>query len=300
MDSTIIVAIITGVATVIAAIISGIYAFRKTKGDKTEKPSQQIQVGENIITANGQSAQTINFYSAESQEKKPSEPAIAETKNVISEKEGHGDNTNHPFRVTLGQKHKTLREHHLELTVREMSDFYRLENTSFLESCESGKKELPRACVESLVDFFFVNKDFLDKDETNIFQTIYVFGKKLQNLLDDNFKPFFLVQAKPRNGLYAYPILYKLENGFSRVVTLNLSSFHSNGEGRYNVENIIQEMIKRKIDSYQTSVIQVSQEIWKRLENNSFYCKNPSSLGQVDYDCQDIFSEWYSRLLKSH
>jgi len=299
MDSTIIAAIISGITAIVVAIIGGIFALRKTKSNTTDKPSQKTQVGENVITAKGQSTQTVNFYNKDLQEKKPSETALIQSRDLETEIDIINDNIP-PFRVFLGKQHKLLRENYLNLTVREMADFYGFEKASILEACEAGENELPRICVDSLATFFFVNKDFLEKGGVIVFQTVYVFGKQLQDLLDDNFKPFFLVKTKPRNGLYAYPILHKIDNGFSRVVALNLSSFHSDGGGRHNVENIIRKMIKKGIDSNQTSVIQVSQEVWNKLENDTFYSKDPSSLGYIDYECQDIFSEWYSELLKNH
>jgi len=88
MDATIIVAIIAGTATIIAAVIAGIFSLRKSKNDSSDKPSQSIQAGGNIITANGSSIQTVNITTTNNpQEPKPSHlllDTIREILNVLN------------------------------------------------------------------------------------------------------------------------------------------------------------------------------------------------------------------------
>jgi hypothetical protein len=298
MDSTILAAIITGLITIITAIIGGIFALRKSKKDKNENNPNQLQSVKNIIISRNCSAQSYKIYKNDSTNESKSEIESNSKYDIDNKKHMIiGKDNSIPFSLFIGKQHRILRKNVLGLTIREMADFYGLEKASVLESYEMGTEELPRKYVELLNSFFFINTEYLDKGNSHIFKTIYVFGEQLRVLLSEGFNIFFLVKTKPREGLYTYPILHKVENRYSRVISLNLSSFHSEGGGRYNVENIIRELIKQRIDKYKVPIIQVSEPTWNTLEADTFYCKNPLSLGSSDFECQDIFDKWYSDLV---
>ncbi|MBI5351010.1 MAG: hypothetical protein HZB50_00065 [Chloroflexi bacterium] len=296
MDPTIIVALIAGGFAIIVAIITGIFTLWKNKSDKPSKSSNPIISGNNIIMGNEHTNQTVNIFESVPQ-KEISPQGIGEFKSGNLQIRKDPDITEIPYSQFLGRQHKILREKYLKLTPREMADFYQFDKASTLEAYEAGDKEFSKAHITSTVNFFFVNHEFLEKGNKPVFKTeLAIDSKSTQKLLSKNFLPFFLVEIKPQDWLYTYPIFHKSEKGFSRTISLNLCSFHYNSGSRYDIEQIIRLMIERNIGPYDAPVLKVTQEIWKSLQDEEFYCKDPYSLGHKDFDCQDILVEWYEKI----
>jgi hypothetical protein len=199
-----------------------------------------------------------------------------------------------PYRVTLGKRHRELREVYLKLTLGEMADFYELDTVTPVENYEKGEEELPRSLIKKLVDFFFVNQDFFDKKSRFVFQSFSMFNDDISNLLDQGFRPYFLCNSENRSQLETYVVFHKKEKGLSRTVVSNVpSSFMSNGGGKSNIFGVIYGMIKKHMGSRDTSVVKVDCQIWNALRSNTFYAENMCFPGQADYECEDIFENYF-------
>ena len=124
-----------------------------------------------------------------------------------------------PYRIFLGKKLRSLRNVHLRLSKKRMADFLGLETVSELEAYERGEKELPRRDIEDIEDFFFLRKEFFESVGVAPFRTLYVYDKEVGVLLDQGFRVLFLCKPKPRDGLYTFPVLWKIERDYVRVIT---------------------------------------------------------------------------------
>jgi CheY-like chemotaxis protein len=198
------------------------------------------------------------------------------------------------YGVFLGERLRTLREDYLKISGREMAGFLDLETVSELDKFETGKEELPRKCIKEIEEFFFVDRNFLETGKKPVFRSFYVFNKQILNtLFKDGFKPIFLSKPRPRDGLYAFPVLWKKERGFLRIIATNLSSFHDYGGGKFNILQIINLMLEYKIGEQEVLCVEITSDQWFKLEDGSFFCPNIHELGHIDYECQEILHLWY-------
>jgi len=90
-----------------------------------------------------------------------------ENNEVINEKEIKEPS----YAEVIGIRHKQLRENILELSKREMVEFYKLDSVTTLEKYESGETELPLNKIEQLEKFFFINKNYLELGKMPIFDS---------------------------------------------------------------------------------------------------------------------------------
>jgi len=104
-----------------------------------------------------------------------------------------------PYRVTLGKRHRVLRENYLELKPKQMTDFYKFEQVSHLEACEKGDDEFPRKIIDKLVETFFIDQNYLDEGYPPIFRRFVIDSNEINHLFDQGFMP------SPSNGLGQEP-----------------------------------------------------------------------------------------------
>jgi hypothetical protein len=202
------------------------------------------------------------------------------------------------YRITLGRRHKNLRENYLKLNPREMASFYGLETVTELEIFENGDDEFPTRMLEQTVNFFFINKKYLEEGGSQVFRRFEIYSEEPQVLIDDGFKPYFLCSLNQRHWLYAFPVLHKIENRYSRTVVADVvSSFKSSGGRELNILRIIHAMLKKGLQWHNAGVLLTNFEIWESLENGTFYSKDmfkEFGFGSADFECQDIFQEWFT------
>jgi hypothetical protein len=211
------------------------------------------------------------------------------------EKEERQFDDNRSYRVNLGLRHKNLRENYLKINPRKMADFYGFKKVSQLEKYESGKDEFPQEKLDKLIEFFFVNRGYLDEGQPYIFNEFFLYSSQPGNLLDNGFRPYFLCNPEDRENLFTYPVMFKVEDDLGRVIRGDLlSSFASRGGGKRNIVKIIEAMIKRNMDWTVANVFLVSPEIWKELQNLTFYTQDIYSIADCpDRACEDVFIQWY-------
>ena len=202
----------------------------------------------------------------------------------------------------IGNRHKQLRENILELSKRDMVEFYKLDSVTTLEKYESGEIELPLNKIEKLEKFFFIKKNFLETGNYPIFDSFYLNKKKIIDLLDEGFSPIIVCSPKNRdNFLYAYIVMFKNDNGFTRMIISNIGtpgSFRSNGGGRMNIEYLIYAMKEYKIDKYDISILKIDEQDFINIEKGEGYKKELyHGFGRFDTECADIFYKWYDEII---
>lgn len=198
----------------------------------------------------------------------------------------------------IGYNHKILREEIFKFTKREMSEFYNLQSVRELEEYENGIVELPFSLIKKLEEFFNINSEYLELSKKPIFNTFYLSSENILKLLDDGFSPIIACSPINRRDLFAYIVMYKKENNFTRIIISDTEgSFMSNGGGRMNIESLIHAMIKRNIDKYSVRIITIKENELKLINNGIFYQKDLfRCFGCADHTCQDIFNQWYSEI----
>ncbi|MEM8779700.1 MAG: hypothetical protein AAGF26_12675, partial [Cyanobacteria bacterium P01_G01_bin.49] len=228
------------------------------------------------------------------------ESVIAAT--VVHNKDDSND-LNERYQVTLGRRHKFLREKILHLNPREMSDFYGFEKVSFLEDCESGIDEFPTDSIKRLIETFFIQSQYIQEGKYTIFQKFDIISSKddCKKFLCDGFRPQFLCDPDFQNTGFVYLTFSKKEQEVWRTISSNTTgSFHSNGGGAWNIYHFIYAMLDIHYDSY-ISFVDVTTEEWKRLDDGSWY-NNKGMLGysgKANHKASDIFDEWVGIVKKS-
>lgn len=212
----------------------------------------------------------------------------------------HRSSSNDLYRSKVGRKHKWLRENILKLSLREMANFYTIEEVSKIESYESGDIELPIKLIEKLENFFFINSDVIDGKSPYIFKSFHLSQASISDLFEQGFSARIACCPYEREDLLCVIVMHKVENGFTRIVSSDLTgSFMSSGGGRMNIQYLIEELIVRNIPDHKISILKTTEDDWKKLERNCYYDAGLfHRLGAADQECINIFSQWYSETLK--
>lgn len=207
---------------------------------------------------------------------------------------------NDSYKSKVGRKHKWLRESVLKLTLREMANFYGLDEVSKIESYESGEIELPINLIDRLESFFFINSNVIDGDSPYIFNSFRLSQPSISNLFEQGFKARIACCPDDRGDLFCFIIMHKEEHTFTRIVVSDLvSSFMSSGGGRMNIQYLIEELIVRSIPDYKVSILKTTKGDWKKLEHNCYYDVGLfHRLGAADQECVNIFNSWYLETLR--
>lgn len=225
------------------------------------------------------------------------------SESIDYQKVGKGISQNEPaYRVLLGQRHKLLREKYLKINPREMADFYGYQEVATLEGYEVGNKEFPVSDINRFVETFFISRKYLENGDTPIFNNCSVCNRdQLSLLFNDGFQLLFLCHPKPREELYTYPIFYKEERNYTRLVVATQSSFSSSGGGKSNIIDIIEEMIKHRVRPNAIfSTARLAE--WEAVNRGIFYCRDIITIVAMsgDFECRDIFFEWFDEQLRIH
>jgi hypothetical protein len=214
------------------------------------------------------------------------------------------ENINEPYQVSLGRRHKILREQILQLNPREMSDFYGFEKVSFLESCEAGLDEFPTDSIRRLVETFFIQHKHIQEGKGSIFQKfdIIVSREDCLKYLSNGFTPRFLCDPNFDETGFVYLVFYKKEQEVLRMISSNtVGCLYSNGGGANNIYNFIYAMLDVRCDSY-ISFVNVKPEEWKHLDEGSWYERGIpfGSVGMANHKAIDIFSNWVKSARKNY
>ncbi len=215
---------------------------------------------------------------------------------VIVEKKEKND-----YKSLLGRRHKILREDILQLTLREMAEFYEFSVVSDLEKYEKGESELPLQSIKMVEKFFFLNPKFLELGKHPVFTGFHLSQDVISEYFNDGYTVLIACSPNERYDLLCYVVFYKEERELTRVIISNSpGSFASNGGGRLNIQYLINEMLSRNISPYDVSVLKVTEYEWKAIESKDYYDKRVfTRFGNADVECRTIFSSWYEESVVS-
>lgn len=199
------------------------------------------------------------------------------------------------YRLTLGKKHKYLREKILGYPLRDIATFYGLNTVSELEEYENGDKELPQELLSKLIDTFFINPEYFEKEKSYIFKSFAHTYRNIDKFIDEGWEIHLLCTPNEDKGLFAWPVFQKKVGNINRCAIADVySSFSSNGGGKMNIEEIINAMIRNNIPATKARICMVDQKVWDQLSNNAFYSQNLwNGMRGAHFRCQDIFIKWY-------
>lgn len=202
------------------------------------------------------------------------------------------------YKESLGKRHRYIREKILQLSLPALAALYDFKKVSFLEKCETGKKELPNTAIEKLEQFFFINSRYLLEGKEPIFQPFDIVSnrKDCRNLLEQGFSPYFLCSPDFEQDGCAFLVFWKEDNNYGRArQSKQPGSFYSSGGGRNNIHNMIYAMLDLGFKPSDVLLLNVRHEEWDRLGRGCWYSKNnPGYAGPANHKAQDIFEDWYS------
>jgi hypothetical protein len=206
------------------------------------------------------------------------------------------------FSVELGKRHRYLRESILGINPRRMADFYGFEKVAQLEACERGDDEFPTAAIKKLCEFFFVSREYLEGEWSQVFDSFDVTcsAEDCNKYLTEGFHPLLLCLNEDRDKLWCWPVFHKEQDGFDRIITANSHGyFASTGGGKSNIMHLIEAAHHHGLRPYEISIQRVDRKIWDKLESWTFYQKGlASGAGRgPDDEAQDCFLEWFDEYL---
>lgn len=182
---------------------------------------------------------------------------------------------NKPYIEKIGMRHKIIRENHLHLSLREMSNFYENISPDEIEKIEMGNKEIPNEALERLRVFFSIEKEFLDTGDGGVFEAKY---HGLVDYIKDGYTPIILCppmkeeeQSKEVDYMWSFLFLSKKENGFEKSFQYGSPlGFYSNGGGKSNIEEVICSLLINGQDTI-ISIIAVNSGVWDKARHDDFY-----------------------------
>jgi hypothetical protein len=214
-----------------------------------------------------------------------------------------------PYRVGLGRRHRFLREEILELNPAEMSRFYGFKKVSHLEDCERGLDEFSFESINRLTQVFFISSKYLEEDQkkypTPIFEPFDIISTKKDSrcLLEQDFKPSVLCSPNFDEDGFAYIIFWKKEEGYYRMRQSNTQCyFYSlSGGGAHNLYNFIDAMLDLDLKPTweNASWLTVRSDEWEKLERGCWYNMGLSYPGAANHKAWDIFKDRYEMLKNS-
>lgn len=209
------------------------------------------------------------------------------------------------YKTQLGPRHKTLREDILDLSPREMADFYGFEETEQLERCEAGLAEFPTEAMKRLEEFFFINPKYLQKGENFIFQPFINYPRDdCRRFLEQGFEPYFLCdpsfQSFQKDGL-AYLVFSKKDEGYWRMIHSNtVDSFYSKGAAN-SICSLINSMLDLNTGLRWSNLLclNASEEEWEDLSKGHWYNKGMRGYPgyhnrrTVNHEATEIYERWF-------
>lgn len=206
------------------------------------------------------------------------------------------------YKTKLGNRHKYLRVNLLNLSERQMANFYGFDTVSELVEYESGILEFPQSLLKKVCDYFFIKKEFFDLEYNGKypFESFSLSASEVEKHLKQGFYPIIACSPKDREtDLYCYVLLCKKENDYYQVITANNKGrFRSGHTGKSNIEQLIHAMIKVGMDDTKARILSVDEETWNKIESREF-SQNIENYN-LDWDCQDIFDKWFFNYNKKY
>ncbi len=223
----------------------------------------------------------------------------------------------------LGGRLKSLREDILGIDIRTMADILGFREVSELERYEQGEQEYPAGAITTLIEVFFIHREYIEQGREPIFQVFdWNLADHITTYLIQNFEPYFLLNPNfNEDSGSCYLVFRKRETRNGREIVrlirsstedyfLPISYFESSGGECRCIDNFISAMLKFNLYSeyfynaqfnpvnsrrIYIAFSKVNVADWKKLGQNSFY-SSAISFGWPDKDtsdARDIFENWF-------
>lgn len=195
----------------------------------------------------------------------------------------------------VGTLHKLIRVELLQLSDREMCDFYGFSTSKTLSDYEDGVQPFPLYFLKRFQEFFFVRQSFLESGEGRVFENFRLHDKFVGDYIKKyGFKPWFLLKPDHSDDLECYVVLHKKEIGYDRIITSMQREIFGYHKSADYFRGIIDDLIG--IGHYQSEewVHKVDMRTWAALENGTFYRKR-FHFANPDWRCQELYEEWFDR-----
>ncbi|WP_298661325.1 hypothetical protein [uncultured Thiothrix sp.] len=205
-------------------------------------------------------------------------------------------NDTKPYIIIIGQRHKKIREHHLNFSLIEMSRFYEFLSPSEIENCESGKKEIPLQAIEKMRDFFSIEKEYIERGTGSIFKEEHF---RLIDFIKDGYRPVILCPPRKESHnfepykYWSFLFLIKKVNGFEKSFQYgDVMNFYSTGGGKHNVEKLIKALLINNEEPY-ISILEADADTWTQAKKGDYYLTEEKFYHfPADFENQDTYNWW--------
>lgn len=208
-----------------------------------------------------------------------------------------------PHILTMGKRHKIIREQYLSFSLNEMSRFYDVISPSEIEEYEQGKKDIPFKSIEKLRSFFSINKSFLDNGDHPIFEE---HSSGLSSYIEDGYEAIILCPPRKESEEFAidkywsFLFLSKIVDGFERSFQYgSIMNFYSTGGGKGNVERLIKSFLVNEKNPSHVRIIEVDFDTWSKAKKDKYYLKDEKLISFLaDFDNQDTYLGWVDEVIE--
>jgi len=192
-----------------------------------------------------------------------------------------------------------LRENILQLSLREMAEFFALDSVTSLEKYEHGEQEYPLPLLRKFEDFFSISQDYIGEGDGVIFERFNLSRETVRDYMIAGFSPLLLCCPTDREDLFCYQVFRREVDGYIQLRIANVrGSFASSGGGRMNITYMIESLLEMGLTEYNVRILKVSPREWERIEDGTYY-NSSLRFGFVDTECQDIFLDWFAESHKN-
>jgi transcriptional regulator with XRE-family HTH domain len=235
-----------------------------------------------------------HFDARKSKQETPDSEARLRKQDEASTSNASADGEESYSRV-MGRRMKHIREKALSMTLREMAEFLKLDSISDLERFENGSAEYPLPLIKKLEDFFRLSRAYLDSGKWGIFKGFHLNQGNVTNFIKEGYTPILACCPDRRGDLLCYPAFSKEVDGHQRLAIADLyGSFMSSGGGRINIQYLITALLDAGKTPKDVRIVTVSREDWAAATSGNYYSRHPFfGAGSADYQCMDIFDQWF-------
>lgn len=204
------------------------------------------------------------------------------------------------YAKSVGSRLKSLREHVLQLSLREMAEFLDIYVISTLERYEAGEEEYPLSLIKKIEEFFRINPRYVESGEGTIFLHFELSQESVSTFTRSGYTPILACCPSERDDLLCYQAFEKTTNGLTQLAYADLyGSFSSSGGGKSNIEYLINALLDENKSPSSVRIVRITSKEWQATSDGSYYSKNPYfRAGSADWECMDIFDAWFNECYK--
>lgn len=126
------------------------------------------------------------------------------------------------YSKSVGSRLKSIREHVLQLSLREMAEFLNIQVISTLERYEAGEEEYPLVFINKVEEFFRINPRYVESGEGAIFLRFPLSQESVSTFVRAGYTPILACCPSEQGDLFCYQAFEIKTNGLTQLAYANL------------------------------------------------------------------------------